>query len=174
MMFTVPMEFLSAAILSKDAQAVSDELLRIGSLDAVTMKSVSGIKEGSYAPGSQAATGKSVEISRIQDLRRRVEGFLTLANPPIQPSNPADFSSETLPDLEVIEKNLGSIALEIQNLREGQKELQDKLLRLEELRRQAEAQKPRDSVTRLPSSASSVLAYRRGSVPEEKFLALRA
>jgi V/A-type H+-transporting ATPase subunit I len=161
------MEFLSAAILSKDAQAVSDELLRIGSLDAVTMKSVSGIKEGSYAPGSQAATGKSVEISRIQDLRRRVEGFLTLANPPIQPSNPADFSSETLPDLEVIEKNLGSIALEIQNLREGQKELQDKLLRLEELRRQAEAQKPRDSVTRLPSSASSVLAYRRGSVPEE-------
>ena len=37
MMFTVPMEFLSAAILTKDAAAVSDELLRIGSLEAVRL-----------------------------------------------------------------------------------------------------------------------------------------
>ncbi len=169
MMFTVPMEFLSAAILSKDAQAVSDELLRIGSLDAVTVKSVSGVGERAPVSGFGGAAGESVEISRIQDLRRRVEGFLVLANPPIQPSDPADFSSETLPDLNAIEKDLGSIASEVQSLREGQRDLQDKLLRLEELRRQAEAQGPRDKGLRLPSSASSVLSYRRGSVPEESY-----
>ncbi len=169
MMFTVPMEFLSAAILSKDAQAVSDELLRIGSLDAVTVKSMSGVREGMSAQGPQASAGKSVEIGRIQDLRRRVEGFLTLANPPIRPSDPADFSSESPPDVEAIDKNLGSIASEIQSLREGQKDLQDKLLRLEELRRQAEVQESRENPVRLPSSSSSVLSYRRGSVPQENF-----
>jgi len=165
MMFTVPMEFLSAAILSKDAQAVSDELLRIGSLDAVTMKSVSGVRD--RVSSSQVSAGKSVEISRIQDLRRRVEGFMRLASPPIQPSDPSDFSSEMVPDVEAIEKNLGSIASEIQSLREGQKDLQDKLLRLEELRRQAEVQEPMNKTVRLPSSASSVLSYRQGSVPQE-------
>ncbi|MDX9828484.1 MAG: V-type ATPase 116kDa subunit family protein, partial [Spirochaetia bacterium] len=169
MMFTMPMEFLSAAILSKDAQAVSDELLRIGSLDAMTVKSVSGARAGTPGLGSVATAGKSIELSRIYDVRRRVEGFLTLANPPIQPSDPADFSSETLPDVDAIEKKLGKIASEIQSLRDGQKDLQDKLLRLEVLRRQAELHGPKDQSLQLPSSASSVLAYRRGSVPDENF-----
>lgn len=175
MMYTVPMEFLSAAILTKDAQAVSDELLRIGSLDAVTMKPSSGAKEGAPGAGRDAdsrsstgtETGKSLEISRIQDLRRRVEGFLALANPPIQPSDPAGFSSATLPDIAGIEKNLGKFSSELQSLRDGQKDLQEKLLRLEEIRRQAELPGTREKGVRLPSSASSVLSYRKGSVPEE-------
>lgn len=170
MMFTVPMEFLSAAILSKDAKVVSDELLRIGSLDAVTVTTKSG---------SRAEAGKSIEIGRIQDLRRRVQGFLTLANPPIQPSDPAGFASAAHPDLNGIENNLGNIASAMQHLREEQKDLQEKLLRLEELRRQAVASGAsstagstgaRERKVRLPSSASSVLSYRNGSVPEESAL----
>lgn len=165
MMFTVPMEFLSAAILTKDAAAVSDELLRIGSLEAVRFKEASGVPASSSLREGMAA---SDEADRIRDARRRVEGFLALADPPIKPSDPSLFDSTRAPDMAVIEKTLNSVASDIQALREGQKDLQEQLLRMEELGRQAESHLRKGVQARLPQGSSSFLAYLTGSMAESE------
>ncbi len=165
MMFTVRMKFLTAAILSRDATLVSDELVRLGSLDAVSMADIPAAGQG-LLPKNLKETG----LDRITDLRRRTEGFLALSDPPLQRPGPESGLGIPLPDPGIIERNLDSMATRIQGIRDRQKDIQEQILRLDELRRHLEADGP--SALRPAPGTTSFLAIQYGSVPATSLPAL--
>jgi V/A-type H+-transporting ATPase subunit I len=165
MMFTVPMKFLEAAVLTRDASLVSDALLKLGSLDAVTLSNVQGLGFESTKPMPRDAV-----VDRVRDVRKRIEGFLNLANPPIVKPILADHVGKSEPDVLNIEKNLDGFAKSINSIRERQKDIQEQLLRMEELRRQVEMYG-----APYPAAApvgSSFLSIRSGSIPETSYASL--
>jgi V/A-type H+-transporting ATPase subunit I len=159
MMFTVPMKFLEAAVLTCDATLVSDALLRLGSLDAVTLTGVHGSGFESTRPMPFDGA-----IDKVRDARKRVEGFLNLADPPIGKPNLTTYVGVSPPDIVGVEKNLEVFAQSIRGIRERQKEIQERLLRMEELRRQIETYGAPYAIA--APSGSSFLSLRSGSVPE--------
>ena len=161
MMFTVPMKLLSAAVLTKDANAVSDELLRIGMLDAVSVKDL-------QAPEVSAAQKSYSQGDMIREARKRAEGFLLLADPPVRKPDLADFVGKAVPDLAEATKKLDAVAANINGIRERQKEIQEQILKLDEIKRQIEASRGDVKVF----SGSSFLTVRNGSVPETSWPAL--
>ncbi|HEY9053690.1 MAG TPA: V-type ATPase 116kDa subunit family protein, partial [Rectinemataceae bacterium] len=173
MMFTVPMEYLSAAILSKDKAAVSDELLRIGSLDAVRIHPSQGMEKGSGWDAAPAGAGVAADDSlpgaeRFRDLRVRIEGLFTLAGLPLERGDPARFVGQAFPDLEALSRSVDSLVESMQGIRERQKELQTGILRLEELGRQADfsASRVRKGAKGATQTFSSFLSLRFGTLPE--------
>lgn len=165
MMFTVRMKFLTAAILSRDATLVSDELVRLGSLDAVSMTDIPAAGQGSLPKNL-----KEIGMDRITDLRKRTEGFLVLSDPPVQRPGPESGLGIPLPDPGIIEKNLDAIAIKIQGIRDRQKDIQEQILRLDELRRHLEADG--SPAVRPAPGTTSFLAIQYGSVPATSFPAL--
>lgn len=164
-MFTVPMKLLSAAVLSRDATFVSDELLRIGSLDAVSMKDISGTNADAIS--NQPRDGAA---DRIREARKRVEGLLSLADPAIPRPDPAGFVGSAIPDAAIIEKQLDAVAAHINGIRERQKEIQEQILKLDEIRRQVEAYGTTHE--RPVLAGSSLLVIRSGTVAESDWPSL--
>ncbi len=78
MMFTTPMKLLAAAVLRRDADAVADELLRLGVMDAVSIRELSGDWDGAVTAPEPAA-----RAARVTELRKRAESFFSMANPPL-------------------------------------------------------------------------------------------
>ncbi|GAB1455603.1 hypothetical protein MASR2M48_09100 [Spirochaetota bacterium] len=79
MMFTSPMRLLTAVALDTDSDAIAKELLNLGALDLVSIKDLSG--------GWNAKLSKvepKINLARLAELRKRVEGFMSMSQPPIQ------------------------------------------------------------------------------------------
>ena len=133
MMFTSPMRLLAAVVLDTDSDAVAKELLRLGTLEMVQIQSLSGDWKSSVSK-----VEPKVNLARIIEARKRVEGFMAMAEPPI--ARPVLAGTETgAVDIGETEKRLDSIAAEANGLRERQKSIQDEILKLEEIKRQVEA-----------------------------------
>lgn len=158
MMFTVRMKFLTAAILSRDARLVSDELLRQGTLDALSITDIPAAGQDALSKNL-----KDGNLERIREIRKRAEGFLALADPPVRRSSPESELGSVLPDLGVVEKKLDVIASRIQDIRDRQKDIQEQMLRLDELSRHIEAGGP--PTVRLHPEVNSFLEFQYGSVP---------
>ena len=160
MMFTEPMKLLSAAVLASDSDKVSNELLRLGALDFVSTRELDpswGDRLKKPEPGTRAA--------RVVELRKRVEGFIAMAR------EQAPLPAPTVDDLagldpDAVQKSLDSMASEMEGVRERQKELNEDLLKLEEIRRQVELFDGLGGVA--TSGGRSFLAVRTGSLPTDR------
>ncbi len=161
MMFTSPMRLLAAMVLDADSDAIAKELLRLGALEMVSIKEL----PGDWASRLGKAEPK-VNLARLVELRKRVEGFMDMASPPVaRPS--LDGSADGEPaDLDVAGKRLDAIAADINGLRERQKDLQDQILKLGEIRRQLEAFGDLKAGA-AASSAYSFLSIRAGLMPAD-------
>lgn len=163
MIFTVPMKLLYAAILAKDVQTVSDELLRLGVLDAVSMRELSEL-------GTKLKTQEQdPELDAIKELRRRVEGFLQLAPVQVVRPDPAEYVGTPMPNTKDVEKHFDAFAAQITGIRERQKEIQEQILKLDEIRRQIELYK--SGGTELFAN-SAFLTVKSGTVHETSWPAL--
>jgi V/A-type H+-transporting ATPase subunit I len=158
MMFTVPMKHLNAAVLQKDVPAVTEELLRLGSLDAV---SVGGLEGSRTTPGARVG---GQDIQRLSSARKRIEGLMRLANPPLPRGDPATYLGEDPPLIAEVEKRLDAFAARLQSIRQRQAEVQERMLKVLDLKRQVEAQGDQKRHDHL--SGSSLVAMKSGSVPE--------
>jgi len=173
MMFTSPMRLLAAVALDSDSEAIATELLRLGTLEMVSVRELSGGWQSKLAQ-----VEPKVNQARLVELRKRVEGFMGMASPPIaRPLLGAPSAKglhdgravpEARPDLDAAEKRLDGVAAEINGLRERQKDLQDEILKLDEIRRQIEAFGDLKAGAAAASSYS-FLSIRAGMMPADKF-----
>ncbi len=133
MIFTTKMKQLIAVVLGHDAEKVTKELLRQGVLDFVNSTRISDEKEGTIEP----ITAK-VSPARVQETRNRIESFLSIIN--IVPSKEKTLKIEELQplDLDKTEKELDNLAASVQGKRNKQSEIQQELMRLEDIKRQLE------------------------------------
>lgn len=161
MIFTAPMKLLTAVILEKDSEEVTKELLRQSVLDFVSVKELSGGWKTSLGSVSPA-----ISLAKTGELRKRIEGFLNLASPPLNLPDPDIDSLESV-DLEKAEKTLDSLAAEINGIRERQRLFQEEILKLEEIRRQVETFE--DLKTGAAArSTYSFLSLQTGTVPQTR------
>jgi V/A-type H+-transporting ATPase subunit I len=164
MMFTSPMKLLAALALSGDADAIAKELLRLGALELVSLKELSG----DWKAGLSASEPR-VNAARIAELRARAELFMDMAQPPIKRPelNAAAVGTPSQADADAAAKLLDTIAADVNGLRERQKALQDEILKLEEIRRQIEAFDDLKAGA-AASSTYSFLSIKAGLVAQDK------
>lgn len=131
MMFTTPMAQLFAVVLQKDAERVTEALLREGVMQLV---STSEIAEGQLRP--RPAAQDQASSSDITDLRKRIEGLLhTVGIMPAAPSE-ADLDQRVAVDIKKEDAFLDSLEAKRAGIRERQRVIQQEILKLEDIRRQ--------------------------------------
>lgn len=170
MMFTSPMRLLAAVALDTDSDAVAKELLRLGTLDMVSIKELSGewtSKLGQAEP--------RVNLARLGELRKRVEGFMAMAVPPVSRPVLGEAAAQSAAgvNLDEEEKRLDAIAADVSGLRERQKALQDEILRLEEIGRQVGSFDDLKAGA-AASSTYSFLSIKAGMLPSDRVAELSA
>lgn len=147
-MFTTPMVQLLAVVLDRDADSVTEVLLREG---VMHFMNVSDVKER-WSDKLHAINPK-VSLNRIVETRKRVEGLLGQANGqegvepeivetryPQRPPSAADLDIGEREPLNLDEetKRLDSIVNEIEQLREKQRRIQQEIASYSEIRSQLE------------------------------------
>ena len=161
-MFTSPMRLLAAVALDTDSEAIARELLNQGALDLVSVKELSGEWKAKLAQ-----VEPKVNLARLGELRKRVEGFMSMAVPPMPRPR---LDGEGIPhvvDLDAAERRLDTIAAEVNGLRERQKTLQEEILKLDEIKRQIEAFGDLKAGA-AASSSYSFLSIRAGMLSADK------
>ncbi|GAB1431482.1 hypothetical protein MASR2M29_01070 [Spirochaetota bacterium] len=169
MIFTSTMRLLAAVVRETDSDAVAGELLRLGALEMLSPRELAA----DISPG--LLDGKPPVIAmRLQEARKRIELFMDMSEPAIskprlEGANPGQFEGAI--DIDAVETRLNELASVINSLRDKQKNFQDEILRLDEMRRQLEAFGDLKAVA-AASSSYSFLAVRAGVLPEGQAAAM--
>lgn len=174
MMFTTPMKLLAAAVLREDSRAVADALLRLGVMDAISIKDLPQSWSGKVEPAKPEA-----QANRTAELRKRAEGFFALSDPPLSPPDllsaargPTEAESKPL-DLSELSRGLDGIAEALDKARERQKASQDDLLKLRDMRKQVESMSGIEAA--VPSvGGKSFLRLFSGTIPGHRVGALES
>ena len=133
MMFTTEMIQLFAVVLGKDCEPVTETLLREGVMQFINISELDGEE-----PDSLSAIRSEVSLTKMSDLRKRIEGFLYTSG--VIPSAPreTDLNNRTAVNIEIETALLDKIAGERDSIRERQRIIQQEILKLEDIRRQVE------------------------------------
>ncbi|MFA6821054.1 MAG: V-type ATPase 116kDa subunit family protein [Sphaerochaetaceae bacterium] len=134
--FTVPMKLMTAVVLDETTDRVMQELLALGVVDFIEVKRLAP-KEASHFHA-----GESQENSQeFTDLRLRIETLFSQGNIPIPASEKLD--PKTMESLSLsegrglVERMMGELA----SIRERQKQISQKKIRVEELWHYVEGEK---------------------------------
>jgi V/A-type H+-transporting ATPase subunit I len=161
MIFTTKMKQLIAVVLGHDSEKVTKELLRQGVLDVINITSISADTES----GIQPVTPR-ISLARVQEMRGRIESFLRSVD--ITPSREKQLEVEDLRplDLDETEKELDSLSSSIESKRSRQSEIQQELLKLEDMGRQLEMFEGIEAGMK-SRSRYSFLSIQTGTIPEQ-------
>jgi len=163
MMFTTRMKYLTAVVLDKDVEKVTRELLSDGVLHFVNITEVSsGLKSkvDTMVP--------EVSLNRIAEIKKRIESFLNMIAVFPEKAKTLDIGTLTTVDLEQTEHEIDKLSEEVQGIRERQKNIQQEIMKLEDIRRQIELFGDiRSSIK--ARSHYSFLNVQTGLVPVERF-----
>ena len=164
MIFPSRMRYLVAAVLDADADALSRELLHLGVLHFVDVRDLDR---------SHRLRAESVgeERRRISEVRRRVESTLATGGINVPASVPARTGTEVV-DVESVEELVDDVGKEIETLRAKQRELQQQIMRFEELDRQVAVYREAGRAAQ-STGGHSYLDVRAGSVPRDRIDELR-
>lgn len=164
MIFPTPMKYLAAAVLDADADAVSRELLRLGVLQFVDVRSL----DRSLSLRQESANDTR---RRVAEVRRRVETTLATGNFPLPEHIPADPGKDAFgPD--AAERLVDEVTGEVDSLRNRQRELQQQIMRYEELGRQVSTYGAASRATEAVGGRG-YLDVRAGSIPADRLGGLR-
>lgn len=150
-MFTAAMRHLTAVVLRRDAEAVSRALLRIGVLDFVRLES-----------DSLSRMEEPAATSRLTELRTRIENLASPMESPLSAGVTLAVDDAEPVDLDAVEKELDHIAGRLQEIRNRQREVNQEILKLEDLQRRIALYPDLKE-----SDASSLLVTMTGSLPSE-------
>jgi len=159
MMFTTQMTQLFAVVLRKDRERVTETLLREGVMQFVSTSEIA-------ASGSDQLSGKGPEgaLADVSDLRKRIEGVLhTIGIIPSAPTE-ADLKNRLAVDVEKEKSRLDKIDAQRDGIRERQRAIQQEILKLEDIRRQAELYGIGLAGVKLPAT-QSMLSLQAGKLP---------
>ncbi len=165
MITTTSMRQLIAAVLERDIDAATQALLRAGVIDFIDIREI---------PADWTSQLKSLprseEEDKVRDLRRRLDAYINTAGfTPAEmlgrAKEPASDGDLEAVDISTAESILNDLGGAIRRVRDKQKEVQDEILRLQELRRQLPQQK---SISpELISGSHSYISVHVGMVPPE-------
>jgi V/A-type H+-transporting ATPase subunit I len=155
------MRQLIAAVLEKDIDAATRALLKIGVIDFIDVREI----PAEWPSSLQGTTGNEV-LRQVRDLRKRLDAYIGAAG-----YSPADFlETEELPETELnpssAERMLDEIGDTIRGIRDRQKQIQEEILRLQELRRQLPA-KPGTGLPELKRGDLAYVSIYMGKLPRE-------
>lgn len=128
MIFTAQMVHLTAVVLRSRAEPVSQALLRSGAVHLDRLRDVAP-----SAPARLRDTSLETQQRELAEVRRRIEGVLSIGGQPMPAPRAAD--TWNAPDLDSLNATLDRIAGDIQQLRKRQGELQQEINRTEEVQR---------------------------------------
>ncbi len=131
MLLTSKMKQLVAVILEQDTENVAKELLEQGVMHFIHIKEISAELD--------AKVGKvnlGVSISKISDLKKRIETFFNTLDQ--NPHKNEDLNIQNLKeiDLEYNDRYLDDIGIKLSGIREKQRDMQQEIMRLQDLKRQ--------------------------------------
>lgn len=163
MIFPSRMHYLVAAVLDADADALSRKLLRLGVLHFVDVRDLDRTH-------SLRAEGVADERRRISEVRRRIESTMATGNLTPPTAVPEHEGGEI--DLDGAEELVDGIGREIESLRGKQRELQQQIMRFEELGRQVAVYGAAGRAAQI-SGGHGYLEVRAGSVSRERLADFR-
>ncbi len=132
-MFTTRMVKLFAALLDHDADRVTRELLNIGVMQFVDITLLKREWEDSLGD-----VNPEVSLARVAEIRKRIEGFLSPLEIPLEVPEGINLEIHKPVDLESANSDLNRIADELESIREKQRSAQQDILKLEDISRQVE------------------------------------
>ena len=133
MMFTTEMIQLFAVVLAKDCEPVTETLLREGVMQFINISEFESEKSASLSE-----VKSDVSLTKISDLRKRIEGFLFAGNVIPPAPKETDLNKRTAVNIEKENALLDKIASELESIRERQRVLQQEIHKLEDIKRQVE------------------------------------
>jgi len=159
MMFTTEMIQLFAVVLGKDCEPVTEALLREGVMQFINISELESEK-----PESLSEIKSEISLTKISDLRKRIEGFLYTGG--VVPSAPreTDLSNRAAVNIEKENVRLDKMASERDSIRERQRVIQQEILKLEDIRRQVELYGVGISDVTLPAK-HSFISMQIGKLP---------
>jgi V/A-type H+-transporting ATPase subunit I len=133
MIFTTEMIQLFAVVLGRDSEPVTEALLGEGVMQFIDVSEFEF--EG---PENPPTVEPQVSLAEISELRKRIEGFLHTGG--VIPAAPreTDLKNRVTVDFEKEKDHLDRITSERQGIRERQRTIQQEILKLEDIKRQAE------------------------------------
>jgi V/A-type H+/Na+-transporting ATPase subunit I len=129
MIVTEPMKQLIAVIRDTDADAVTKGLLNAGVLHFIQ---VSEIERNAHVD----AMVPQIPQSRISETRKQVENYLAMLKVVPQVEKGLDAAGIEPLDLGTANRFIDALSLSVQDIRNKQKEIQQDILKLEDLKRQ--------------------------------------
>ena len=169
MMFTEPMLRFFAIVLGRDAENLTEALLTSGA--------VQFISSHDFPPDSAAAQLRDIpqpaeRAAHITEARKRIENFLSTvdATPDIPPG--IDTAASPPADIDAINRELDTVAIEQQKIRDRQRVLQNDILKYEEIQRQVGLYGPDFSAASL-SAHYSYVTMQLGTVPADRVAPLQ-
>jgi V/A-type H+/Na+-transporting ATPase subunit I len=162
MMFTTQMKHVIAFVLDHDSDRVTKELIDLGLLHFIK---VMEIKSGWHDRIRDVVP--EVSEARINEIKKRIEGFLGTIGIIPTIAKDIDINSFVPLDLDKTEKTMDEISDKIQAYRERQKNIQQEILKLQDIRRQMGLFSDiREGLK--AHSTYSFLSIQTGSVPTSK------
>ncbi len=131
MIFTAPMKQLIAVILDRDAEKVTRELLCQSVLHFISIKEITG---GWSFQVEQVIP--RVSVAMITETRKRIESLLQINGAFPLPQVQLNIDNLKPLNIEETNKELDKIAGTLQSIRDRQKQRQQEILKLEEIKRQ--------------------------------------
>ncbi|NCC13363.1 MAG: ATPase [Spirochaetia bacterium] len=129
-LFTRPMKLLTAVVLEQTSDAVVRALLALGVLDFVHIN-----KLDPQQMERLSSRPSSINRSALEDLRHRVEALLKQGHISIPATEKLDVKKVETPQLEQYKQQIDALNVSLLSLKEKQKDSNQHLMGLEELRR---------------------------------------
>lgn len=161
MITTTTMRQLIAAVLEKDIDVATRALLKLGVIDFIDVREIPA-----EWPSKLQGTSGGDESRQARDLRKRLDAYIGTVG-----LIPADFvKSEEIPsgelDLASSERKLDELGEDIRQVRDRQKQVQEEILRFQELRRQLPVKQGPD-LPNLTGIGHSYISIYTGRIPRD-------
>ena len=129
-LFTRPMKLLTAVVLEQTSEAVVKALLELGVLDFVHINKIDPqqMEKLSSRPSS-------VNRANLEEMRKRVEALLRQGHLDVPTSEVLDVKKLEKPQLEEYKRILDDLTSDLLSLKEKQKESNQQMMGIEEMRR---------------------------------------
>ncbi len=129
-LFTRPMKLLTAVVLEQTSEAVVKALLELGVLDFVHIN-----KLDPQQMEKLSSRPSSVNRANLEEMRKRVEALLKQGHLDVPTSEVLDVKKLEKPQLEEYKRILDDLTSDLLSLKEKQKESNQQLMGIEEMRR---------------------------------------
>ena len=160
-MFTTKMCHLTAVVLDEDVDSVTKELLKEGVLHFIKVTDVSD-DIGSHVTNASP----KVSQTKISETRKRIETFFNIINHTSTDIKELDVSKLTYVNIEESNSVLDELAVDIQKIRNKQKNFQQEIHKLEEIRRQLDLFSGLENIDL--TERYMFLSIKVGTIPVEK------